>query len=376
MLNTNLSGSFCKIIKEVKMQKINFNLVEKNSKVEIPENLIFGKVFSTHMFEMTYDESKGGWIDPQITKVDTLDLSPAAMVFHYGQAIFEGLKAFKQVDGKIAMFRPRDNFQRLNNSAERLCMPKVDIDFALEALKELVSVDKEWIPDRPGYSLYIRPVMFSTDPVLGVRPSDTYKLYFLLSPVGPYYPEGFKPVPILATDKYIRAAAKGVGSCKCAGNYAASLLAQKEAKQQGFSQVLWLDSIEQKYIEEVGTMNIFIQFKNEVVTPMLTGSILPGVTRMSVIQILKDWGYNMNERNVSIDEVMNAYDRGELVEIFGTGTAAVISSLSKLKYHDKVMTFNENEAGELGKKLYAEITGIQYGKIPDRYGWMTFLDNV
>lgn len=355
------------------MKEIKFNMIDNQRSVSIPENLIFGKVFTTHLFEMDYDEAKGGWINPQITKTGTLSLSPAAMVFHYGQAIFEGLKAFKQKDGKIAIFRPEKNFERLNNSASRLCMPTIDIDLALEALKKLVRLDKDWIPERPGYSLYIRPVMFSTDPVLGVRPSDTYKLYFLLSPVGPYYPEGFKPVPILATDKYIRAAAKGVGSCKCAGNYAASLLAQKEAKQQGFSQVLWLDSIEQKFIEEVGTMNIFIQFKDEVATPALTGSILPGITRMSVIQILKDWGYNINERNVSIKEVVDAYDKGELIEIFGTGTAAVISSLSKLKYHDKLMQFNENEAGELGKKLYNEITGIQYGNIPDRYNWLSYI---
>lgn len=355
------------------MKEIKFNLIDDKSEVSLPENLLFGKVFTTHMFEMDYDESKGGWINPQITKVDTLSLSPAAMVFHYGQAIFEGLKTFKQKDGKIAIFRPEKNFERLNNSASRLCMPTVDVNFAMEALKELIKLDQKWIPERPGYSLYIRPVMFSTDPVLGVRPSETYKLYFLLSPVGPYYPEGFKPVPILATDKYVRAAAKGVGSCKCAGNYAASLLAQKEAKAQGFSQVLWLDSIEQKFIEEVGTMNIFIQFKDEVATPVLSGSILPGVTRMSVIQILKDWGYNVNERNVSINEVVEAYDNGNLVEIFGTGTAAVISSLSKLKYHDKLMQFDDNEAGELGKKLYAEITGIQYGTIPDRYNWLTYL---
>jgi len=355
------------------MKEIKFNLIETNQEASIPENLIFGKVFASHMFEMDYDDSKGGWFNPQITKVDTLSLSPAAMVFHYGQAIFEGLKAFKQADGKVAIFRPRKNFERLNNSATRLCMPTVDVDFAIEALKELVKLDQNWIPERAGYSLYIRPVMFSTDPVLGVRPSNTYKLYFLLSPVGPYYPEGFKPVPILATDKYIRAAAKGVGSCKCAGNYAASLLAQKEAKEQGFSQVLWLDSIEQKFIEEVGTMNIFIQFKDEVVTPALTGSILPGVTRLSVIQILKDWEYNMNERNISIQEVVDGYDSGNLVELFGTGTAAVISSLSKLKYQNKVMKFSDAEAGELGKKLYSEITGIQYGLIPDRYNWLTYL---
>ncbi|MFH2031852.1 MAG: branched-chain amino acid aminotransferase [Bacteroidota bacterium] len=355
------------------MNELLFDTVEKESKVVLPENLIFGRNFSTHMFEMDYDSAKGGWYSPRITKVSDINMSPAAMVLHYGQAIFEGLKAFNQVDGKVAIFRPEKNLERMNNSARRLCMPEFDTSEVMNALLELVKLEKDWIPPKPGHSLYIRPVMFSLDPFLGVRPSETYKLIILLSPVGPYYPEGFKPVPIMVTDKYVRAAAKGVGDCKCAGNYASSLLAQREAKQNGYSQVLWLDSIEQKYIEEVGTMNIFIQFKDEVATPRLTGSILPGVTRLSVLTILKDWGYNVNERDVAIEEVAEAYNNNNLVEIFGTGTAAVISSLSKLKYNDLLMNFNDEEAGELGKKLYAEITGIQYGRIEDRYNWLTFV---
>ena len=356
------------------MDDLIYKLESSNEKVQIPENLVFGKNFTTHYFEMDYDKAKGGWNSPTIKKFEDFKISPAALVFHYGQAIFEGLKAYKHADGKIALFRPDENFKRMNRSAKRLCMPELDMDFALTALKELVKLEQDWIPTKDGHSLYIRPLMFATDPYLGVKPGDQYKLMIMLSPVGPYYPQGFKPVPILATDKYVRAVRKGVGDCKTAGNYAASLLAQREAIEEGFTQVLWLDAIEQKYVEEVGTMNIFIQFKDEVVTPMLTGTILPGVTRMSVIQILKDWGYNINERMISIDEVVEGYKSNNLVEIFGTGTAAIISSIGKLKYHDDIMKFSDEHAGELGTKLYEEILGIQYGVREDKFGWMNYID--
>jgi len=244
----------------------------------------------------------------------------------------------------------------------------------LEAIKAVVKTDKDWIPKKPGYSLYIRPFMVATDPYIGVRPSEIYKMMIILSPVGPYYPQGFKPVPILVTEKFARAVKKGIGECKAAANYAASLMGQVEAYKEGYTQVLWLDAIEQKYIEEVGTMNIFIQFKDEVATPRLSGSILPGVTRSSVIRILKDWGYNVTERDISIMEIIERYKKGEVVEIFGTGTAAVISSVSRLKYTDFEMKFSDEEAGELGTKLYNEISGIQNGKIEDRYKWITFID--
>jgi branched-chain amino acid aminotransferase len=356
------------------MLNINYSDIDSSKEVKIPDNLVFGKSFTTHYFEMDYDTSKGGWNNPTIKKFSDFMISPAALVFHYGQAIFEGLKAYKHKDGKVALFRPDENFKRLNRSAARLCMPEVDLEFALSALKELVKLEKDWIPTKEGHSLYIRPLLFAMDPYLGVKAGDHYKLMIMLSPVGPYYPQGFKPVPILATDKYVRAVRKGVGDCKTAGNYAASLLAQREAIKEGYTQVLWLDAIEQKFIEEVGTMNIFIQFKDEVVTPMLTGSILPGVTRKSVIQILKDWGYNMNERMVSIDEVVEGYSNGNLKEVFGTGTAAIISSISKLKYKDNVLQFSDEHAGELGTKLYEEILGIQYGEKEDKYGWMTYID--
>jgi branched-chain amino acid aminotransferase len=355
------------------MATINYLEVEQSTEVNIPENLVFGKNFTAHYFEMDYDVSKGGWHNPTIKKFAEFKISPAALVFHYGQAIFEGLKAYKHADGKIALFRPDENFKRMNRSAKRLCMPEIDIELAITALKELVELEKDWIPTKEGHSLYIRPLMFANDPYIGVKAGDQYKLMIMLSPVGPYYPEGFKPVPILATDKYVRAVRKGVGDCKTAGNYAASLLAQREAIEEGFTQVLWLDAIEQKYIEEVGTMNIFMQFKDEIVTPMLTGTILPGVTRMSVIQILKKWGYNINERMISIDEVVEENKNGNLVEIFGTGTAAIISSVSKLKYHENVMNFDDEHAGDLGTKLYEEILGIQYGVREDKFGWMNYI---
>ncbi len=353
---------------------MNIEIIERETKVVIPENLPFGKYYTDHIFEMDYVASQGGWQKPVIKKFEDLHLSPAAMVLHYGQAIFEGLKAYKQDNGRIALFRPEKNVERLNRSAKRMCIPEVDPALALEAILDLVKVDKEWIPSRPGYSLYIRPFMFASEPSFGVRPADNYKFIVMLSPVGPYYPEGFKPVPIMVTDKYVRAVRKGTGEAKAAGNYAAGLAAQAEAKKEGYSQILWLDAVEQKYIEEVGAMNIFVNFKDEVATPMLSGSILPGVTRMSVLQILKDWGYNVNERLISLQEVIDGYKAGKLLEIFGTGTAAVISSVSKLKYNEEILKFSDETAGELGTKLYNELTGIQYGRIEDRHNWLTYLD--
>ncbi len=356
------------------ISNITFDTAKVQKKVELPENLVFGKTFTTHMFEMDYDIAKGGWVNPTIKEYSKFEISPACMTFHYAQSIFEGLKAYKHENGKIAMFRPEKNIERLNNSCRRMCIPEIDPDFLLNAMKELIKIDQEWIPTKPGYSLYIRPFIFANDAVLGVRPADTYKCFIILSPVGPYYPEGFKPVPILATDEYVRAVRKGVGDCKTSGNYAASLYAQREAKKQGFTQVLWLDGVEQKYIEEVGTMNIFIRFKNEVVTPKLTGSILPGVTRMSVIQVLKDWGYNIVERQVELKEVLEGYKNGELIEMFGSGTAAVISSVGKLKYKDEVLDLGSTEVGELSQKLYNELSGIQNGKVEDKYNWLTYID--
>ncbi len=346
---------------------------ERASEISLPNPLGFGINFTDNMFEIDYSKDKG-WHNPVIQPVHNLSLHPASMFIHYGQAIFEGLKAFKTIDGETVIFRPEQHFQRLNNSARRMCIPEVDTDFMLSALIELIETDKEWIPTKRGESLYIRPFIFGSDPVLGVRPSTKFKLIILLSPVGAYYLEGFKPVKILATTEYVRAVRKGLGECKTPANYAASLLGAEEAKKKGFTQILWMDAVEQKYIEEVGTMNIFIRFKDEIATPKLSGSILPGITRKSVIQILKDWGENVTERLVSMDEVIAAYNKGNLLEVFGSGTAAVISSVGELTYKDKKMILNNGEAGELAKKLYDEITAIQYGEKEDVHNWLTHFE--
>lgn len=355
------------------MENIQYQVQDRTVPVEIPKNLGFGLIFTDHAFEMDYDP-KIGWHNASIKPLKNLSLHPATMFMHYGQAIFEGLKAFKTINNDVVIFRPEKHFQRLNNSARRICIPEVDIDFAVKALSELVAIDKDWIPSKRGESLYIRPFIFGSDPVLGVRPSTTYKMIIVLSPVGAYYPEGFKPVKILAQDDYVRAVRKGLGECKTPANYAASLLAAEEAKKKGYTQVLWLDGVEQKYIEEVGTMNIFIRFKDEVVTPKLTGSILPGVTRDSVIQILKKWGMNISERLVSIEEVVSEYKKGNVLEVFGTGTAAIISSVGTLTYKDNKMVFSTDEPGELAYRLFEELTSIHYGNVEDKFNWLAYVE--
>ena len=352
------------------MEKIKFELSEKFSPIKLPDNLGFGKFFTNHVFEMDYTPEKG-WHNPTIKTLENLIMHPATMFLHYGQGIFEGLKAFKTDAGDVVIFRAEKHIERLNNSARRICIPEVDPRFMLQALTELVSIEKDWIPTKHGESLYIRPFIFGSDPFLGVKPSSNYKLLIVLSPVGAYYPEGFKPVKILAQDDYVRAVRKGLGACKTPANYAASLLASEEARKKEFTQVLWLDGIEQKYIEEVGTMNIFIVFKNEIATPKLNGSILPGVTRDSVIQILKDWNMNVTERLISIDEVVTEYKAGNLVGVFGTGTAAIISSVGLLNYKGLEMELNHGEPGELDLKLFEELTSIHYGKIEDKHHWLT-----
>ncbi|MBS4034481.1 MAG: branched-chain amino acid aminotransferase [Ignavibacterium sp.] len=355
------------------MEKTKYLIKERTEKVVLPEKLGFGQIFSDHMFQMDYSPSKG-WYSPQILPVDNLMTHPASSFIHYGQTIFEGLKAFKTVKNEIIIFRPETHIERLNNSAKRICMPQVDVKFVLEALTELVRIDSDWIPTKRGESLYIRPFMYGLDPALGVRPSRDYRLVILLSPVGAYYPEGFKPVKILVQDDYVRAVRKGLGECKTAANYAASLLATEEAMKKGFTQVLWLDGVHQKYVEEVGTMNIFINFKDEVVTPKLNGSILPGVTRRSVIQILKEWGMKVTEREISIDEIISEYETGNLLGLFGSGTAAIISSIGWLTYKEKSMTFNNGEPGELDVKLFNELTSIHYGEKEDTHNWIFNVD--
>ncbi len=329
----------------------------------------FGKVFSDHMFIMEYDTGMG-WHDARVVPYGDITLSPAAMVLHYGQEIFEGMKAYRTPNGDIQFFRPEENFKRLNSSAERLVIPQIPVEDALQALHTLVDVDKDWVPHTDGASLYIRPFIFAADPFLGVRPGDKYYFIIICSPSGAYYASGLNPVDIYVETKYVRAVKGGMGYTKTGGNYAASLAGQDEAHKQNYSQVLWLDGIERKYIEEVGAMNIFFIIDGEVVTPELQGSILPGITRKSVLELCRKWGMKVSERRISADEVAEAYKAGKLQEVFGSGTAAVISPVGHLKYGDLVMEINGNKIGEISQKLYDTMTGMQYGKLPDEMGWI------
>ena len=337
------------------------------------KSLGFGKLFSDHMFVMPYHADRGGWHDPMIKPYGPFSLDPAAMVLHYGQAIFEGLKAYRGNDNGIFLFRPQANLERMNRSATRMCMPTLPLELALEGLKELVRLDADWVPSAEGATLYIRPTMVATEAGLGVRPAKEYLFFIILSPVGAYYPEGFNPVKIFVTDTYVRAVAGGVGEAKTAGNYAASIMAAVEAQKKGFTQVLWLDARERRYVEEVGTMNIFFALGDKVVTPPLSGSILPGITRESVLRLLTDWGVAVEERPVTIDEVLNANERGELQEVFGTGTAAVISPVGSLHYRGRDCQINGGRTGELAQKLFNELTAIQYGRKADHHNWVVRL---
>ena len=332
-------------------------------------HLIFGHEFTDHMFVMDWDKDIG-WHDARIVPYGPLELSPASNCLHYSQETFEGLKAYRTADGHIQLFRPQENFKRLNNSNDRLSMPRIDEDFALEALKMLVELDKDWVPYGDGRSLYIRPFMIATEPNLGAHSSTQYKFLIILSPVGAYYASGLNPVNIYVETNYVRAVRGGTGFAKTGGNYAASMKAQDEAAEVGFSQVLWLDGVERKYIEEVGAMNVFFVIDGEIVTPSLQGSILPGITRKSVIEILKHWGYPVSERRLSVEELVKAYDEGRFTEMFGSGTAAVISPVGLLRYGDKDMVLSGGKIGELSQKLYDELTGIQWGKRPDPLGWI------
>jgi branched-chain amino acid aminotransferase len=292
------------------------------------------------------------------------------MVFHYGQEMFEGLKAYRADDGRVLLFRPDMNAKRTNNTNKRLCIPELPIEDFVEAVKAVVKVDEAWVPNKPGTSLYIRPFLIATDPFPGLRPSDTYQFIIILSPVGPYYPEGLNPVKIWIEDDYVRAVKGGIGEAKTGGNYVASMAAQMKAHDAGYSQVLWLDGVERKYIEEVGAMNIFFKINGTIVTPMLNGSILPGITRNSVIELCKEWGLPVEERKVSAQELVDAYEAGTLEEVFGTGTAAVISPVGALRFGDRVMQIKDGSIGEYSQKLYDTITGIQLGKIKETKGWV------
>lgn len=335
------------------------------------DQLGFGKYFADHMF--TIECEHGVWQKPKIQAYGPFEMEPGASVFHYGQALFEGMKAFRSLNGKIHLFRPEFNAERMAEGAKRLCMPGLPTDIFLEAVNTLVKIDESWIPTEKGSSLYLRPTLIGTESFLGVRPSEKYLFFIISSPVGAYYQEGFAPVKIWIEQTTVRAAQGGLGAIKAAANYAASLQASTQAKKKGFSQVLWLDAKERKYIEEVGTMNVFFYIGDEVITPQLDGSILAGATRDCVIQILKSWNIPVVERKISLEEVSKAHHAGTLKEVFGTGTAAVISSIGELTGADISIKLNETSTGELTQKLYNEISGIQYGIKKDPFNWVKVL---
>ena len=351
-------------------QTIRVKKVDKPKEKPNPNELEFGRIFTDHMFVMDYNE-ENGWHDPRIVPYEPISIDPSAIVLHYGQTVFEGLKAYMSKDGQAQLFRPEQNFKRLNRSNARLCIPPIDESFALHALKQLIALEKDWIPSAPGTSLYIRPFIIGTEPFLGVAPAKTYQFYIILSPVGAYYEAGINPVKIAVEDKYVRAVVGGTGEAKTGGNYAASLIAQEKIDEEGFAQVLWLDGVEKKYIEEVGSMNVFFKINGEVVTPKLAGSILAGITRKSVIQLLDHWDIPFSERKIMIDELYEAYQNGQLEEAFGTGTAAVISPIGQLSWQGKQMIINNEKTGPVAKKLYDTITSIQNGSIDDPFDWIT-----
>ena len=356
------------------MLNIRYELVNERKPKPDWNNLGFGNYFTDHMFIMDYNEGMG-WHDARIIPYQNLSLDPACMVFHYAQEMFEGLKAYRTPNGDIQLFRPDKNIERMNNTNTRLCIPQLDNNDVLDAIKAIVSVEREWVPVADGTSLYIRPFIIATDVHIGVHPSHSYKFIIILSPVGSYYPEGIKPVKIFVEREYVRAVKGGTGYAKVGGNYACSLIGQQKAQQLGYSQVLWLDGIEHKYIDEVGAMNVFFVIDGTVVTPTLEGgNILPGVTRASCIQLLSSLGYKVEERKLALDEVIEAYNSGKLDEAFGTGTAAVVSPIGLLDTGDVKMTINGGEIGGVAQKLYDTLTGIQWGKRSDDFGWTVKVD--
>lgn len=335
-------------------------------------NLGFGTYFTDHMFMMDYTEGVG-WHDARIIPYAPIAMDPATMVLHYAQETFEGLKAYRNPKGEITLFRPEMNARRMINSNKRICMAELPEDMFVEAVEAIVKYEQDWIPTAKDTSLYIRPFMFASEASVGVHPAKSYTFVIILSPVGSYYPEGVNPVKIWVEDEYVRAVKGGTGFTKCGGNYAASIAAQVKAESHGYTQVLWLDGVHRKYVEEVGTMNVMFLIDDTVVTAPLEGSVLPGVTRDSIIHILKDWGYKVEERELSIDELMEAGRNGKLKEAFGTGTAAVISPVGQLYYKGEEIVINDFKTGELTQKLYDTLTGIQWGRLEDKYGWVRYI---
>ena len=338
-----------------------------------PSTLGFGKIFSDYMFMMDWNKETG-WHDARIVPFANLSIHPASTVLHYGSEIFEGLKAYRRADGKVQLFRPIENIRRMNNSAERLCLPQIPEEMALEIYTKFVETEKDWTPDQEGTSLYLRPFMFGNDESLGVHAVHNATFVIIASPVGSYYKEGINPVKIMIEDEDVRAVRGGTGYAKCGGNYAASNRAGERAEQKGYSQVLWLDGVERKYIEEVGAMNVMFKINGEIVTPKLTGSILPGITRKSCIEVLKKEGYNVSERLLSLEELTSAMADGTLEEAWGCGTAAVVSPIGELCYKDHKYTVNGGKIGPVTQHLYDTLTGIQWGKIEDSFGWTVPID--
>ena len=328
----------------------------------------FGKVFTDHMFIMDYSNDKG-WYNARIVPFQKIEIHPASTVLHYGSEIFEGLKAYRRKDGKVQLFRPLENIRRMNRSAERMCLPQIPEDIALEALTTFVKMEESWVPSAPNTSLYIRPFMFGNDETLGVHAVKNATFMIITSPVGSYYKEGLNPVKIMIEDEDVRAVRGGTGEAKCGGNYAASLRAGERAEKNGYTQVLWLDGVERKYIEEVGAMNVMFKIDGEIVTPKLSGSILPGITRKSIIELLTKQGHKVSERLLSVDELKKALDEGKLEEAWGCGTAAVVSPIGELCYKGVKYSINGGKIGELTQSLYDTLTGIQWGNVEDTFGW-------
>lgn len=352
------------------MQKIQFIKAETLKQKPIDESKLgFGKLFTDYMFTMEYDP-ENGWHNACIKPYQPLSLDPSTSVLHYGQSIFEGMKCYRRADGGLQLFRPRDNFARMNRSADRLSIPQFDEELALEGLKQLLAIEKEWVPHSVGTSLYIRPTIIATDPMLGVHAAHHYLFFIILSPVGAYYAQGLAPVGIYVEDKYVRAVRGGFGFAKTAGNYAASIKAGEVAAQKGYAQVLWLDGVEQKYVEEVGAMNMMFKISGKIITPMLNGSILAGITRDSVLKLANHMSIPTEERRIAIDEIFDAAQNGTLEEAFGTGTAAVVSPVGELCRGDEKVIVSGNQIGEVTQKLYDTLTGIQWGTLDDPFGWI------
>ncbi len=341
-------------------------------KAKPTENLGFGKLFTDHMFIMEYKRGEG-WQNARIEPFGRLSLHPAATVFHYGSEIFEGMKAYRRADGGVQLFRPIENVRRMNNSAERIGLPVMPEEDMLRAIKEFVAIEQEWVPSGDGESLYIRPFMFGNDEHLGVHSINNATFIIIASPSGSYYPEGINPVKIMIEDEDVRAVRGGTGYAKCGGNYAAANRAGEKAEKLGFTQVLWLDGVERRYIEEVGAMNVMMKINGEIITPELSGSILPGITRKSILEILKAKGYKVTERKISIDEIIAALEAGTLEEFWGCGTAAVVSPVGELYYEGKTYIINDNKIGETTQMLYDSLTGIQWGREKDEFGWVVEL---